>query len=1700
MSDIEDYDNPNHSLRPVRDEYDEEEEGSDSYDTRRRQYSDDDEEDEEDEDDNDNELRRDGFLVDDNEEEEMGGANEDEEERRRRRKRMKKKKRRHHHHHHNMPEEGGRGEEDELDEEDLALIAENASYHHQPSAGTGERRFKRLKRGRSRKEHTTEEGEELQAELDDLVGNEPSYPNAEDSMMAEEVGGGLREDRGYNDDLGLFGNDEEDDIDMEANDYRASRRMEREYGGGNVGQMNDDGGIGRGRSAAAAAMADREGAGGVSSFMLDSMDAIDEDTWMELQEIFGDGEEYSFAMESGRAKEGMLKEKSLAEVFEPAELEAKMMTQKDEEIRTTDIPERIQMRSTGADSLRPLSDDEINEEATWILGKLHRWHTRMETLRTSRSGDKNNAADSGSGMGSYGSGGNNDAGGALGWGDDAMGGGGGGGGGRFGDMPDYNDGPGANFGGSAGKADPGEKEKEFWPFKEADFMSERFLAGVLEVLKHMSHDFFEVPYIYQHCRELFVTPDSGADGNGGNNDGGGLSGDEPPTKEWLSVDDLWGLFDYEQQYRGFLSSRRYLKNMLRRLNGEGLEGSYEEGGEQSVGEKVISIENEMYASDLIASANCVEDFTDIMEWLQIEYSKEIRSWSQKQRVEVKRAKSIGVWEQMQREGIDKFILRLGISARQVGENVEVPGRHKADNSELTDMPSEMAREYVGLSFSSPDKVLIAAKSTFAQLLAVDPYIRRFVRSYCEEHACINVRPTDIGLRDVTHEEHPAFAFKFIKQKPVVEFTNTAQFLGLEKAVSDGLLKMQFSLTGDYRFDNQHMDQDNEMFEQDSERTARVLTKQLEMHIRSDDDAAGDELSETWNKLRVETLHMAIQKYMLPHIWREMSQKLQQQAFEYVAESCKRSLEKRVNMQTVTNSRMGPGELPRIVVVAGGGFDASSRGALRVVYVDEHGKYIEGFSADSMRSPSEYSDQTGDGVVPLLDLLGRQTTDVIAVAGMSLQTKRLFEDVKMAVDDHCQRSGDDIIVTYANDEVARLWWDSDKAREELPSLRKEERYCVSVARTLQDPLLEYAALGQEILKLDLHSAQRDVDQNALFGRLERAYINVVNRTGVDINELALYPHKQAILQYVSGLGPRKAQGILSKIGSGDKMLESRNDLITRRLCTRYVFVNCASFLRIRPAVGDILDDTRIHPQDYILAYKMALDALDIEEDVIDENNSGGSGRGRGKGKKADGPARYVAEVMQKSPEKLDDLDLVGYAEELKRKNLLKLETLQFIKQEMQHPNDDPREEFKGPNDKKVLEMLTGEIVGETIKEDGTTLVSGTIMRVQPKFAIVKLDSGLEGFINVACVADYRIEEVPDELSPGQTVVGVINRVDLEKMSLDVSIRQSDVNQACNRSQETIPDAKLVDRFFDIDAETTLRERAKALKQKTTARMRTIPHPLFKPFNGREAEQYLASRPRGDCVIRPSSRGTDHIAITWKVGEGLFQHIDVLEKGKPNEAALGLTFAVGASVYTDLDELVAFHVDPIVRKLEEVKRNPKFYDPETDPLYASQPVADILGTNDYSEDYKSRRQNLWETRIARHLDTLAQSTGRGSYCISLSLTKPGALVLAFKPTPTYQGVKKWTARVEPNEFKLGDRGRYPDITGLINGFKSMQTSGAGAGGGGGSSRSSRPSRGYNSGRSGGGGGGGWGSSRAAPSSSGWGERPSASNKNDNHGWNI
>lgn len=106
-------------------------------------------------------------------------------------------------------------------------------------------------------------------------------------------------------------------------------------------------------------------------------------------------------------------------------------------------------------------------------------------------------------------------------------------------------------------------------------------------------------------------------------------------------------------------------------------------------------------------------------------------------------------------------------------------------------------------------------------------------------------------------------------------------------------------------------------------------------------------------------------------------------------------------------------------------------------------------------------------------------------------------------------------------------------------------------------------------------------------------------------------------------------------------------------------------------------------------------------------------------------------------------------------------------------------------------------------------------------------------------------------------------------------------------------------------------------------RVIKHPLFRSFNAAQAQEYLGSQARGDCVIRPSSLGLDHLAVTWKVSDNVYQHIDVLEMDKENEFSVGKTLKIaGKYSYSDLDELIVNHVKAMARKVDELMLHDKF----------------------------------------------------------------------------------------------------------------------------------------------------------------------------------
>lgn len=206
--------------------------------------------------------------------------------------------------------------------------------------------------------------------------------------------------------------------------------------------------------------------------------------------------------------------------------------------------------------------------------------------------------------------------------------------------------------------------------------------------------------------------------------------------------------------------------------------------------------------------------------------------------------------------------------------------------------------------------------------------------------------------------------------------------------------------------------------------------------------------------------------------------------------------------------------------------------------------------------------------------------------------------------------------------------------------------------MQDPLLTISQLfnhDRDILSLKLHPMQQTIiaasgtrnseDCERLRRMLEIEFVNTTNDVGVDLNRCNQQSHTANVLQFVAGLGARKAQHILrvlrherlelkSKLLPEEKSLatypvvKNRLSLVTKCSLGRRVFINCAGFIkfdvdRIAKEIDEdehaqdsqsnnddeanyteILDSTRIHPETYEWARKMAVDALDFDEENVE----------------------------------------------------------------------------------------------------------------------------------------------------------------------------------------------------------------------------------------------------------------------------------------------------------------------------------------------------------------------------------------------------------------------------------------------------------------------------------------------------------------------
>lgn len=205
---------------------------------------------------------------------------------------------------------------------------------------------------------------------------------------------------------------------------------------------------------------------------------------------------------------------------------------------------------------------------------------------------------------------------------------------------------------------------------------------------------------------------------------------------------------------------------------------------------------------------------------------------------------------------------------------------------------------------------------------------------------------------------------------------------------------------------------------------------------------------------------------------------------------------------------------------------------------------------------------------------------------------VFDDLKAAVAD-LEADGQishQVDVELVNNELAKVYMDSKRAQTDFPDYPLLLRQAISVARRLLDPLLEFSQLcnqDDEILCMKFHPLQDMVTKEELLTALTFEFVNRANEVGVDVNRCLEHSHTASVLQFVCGLGPRKAMHLLKILRQNGSILENRTKLVTLCHMGPKVFMNCAGFIKIDTAkvaeksevYVEVLDGSRVHPETY-----------------------------------------------------------------------------------------------------------------------------------------------------------------------------------------------------------------------------------------------------------------------------------------------------------------------------------------------------------------------------------------------------------------------------------------------------------------------------------------------------------------------------------------
>ncbi|KAK0416608.1 hypothetical protein QR680_012588 [Steinernema hermaphroditum] len=1068
----------------------------------------------------------------------------------------------------------------------------------------------------------------------------------------------------------------------------------------------------------------------------------------------------------------------------------------------------------------------------------------------------------------------------------------------------------------------------------------------------------------------------------------------------LEIGDLWRIFIYDEKWCLLQQSKEKLLKLMHRM--QIYHDEFPVGPEKGRSKRPIT-ENDFLRVEGVGS---FDELNDVRLHFELYYGPEIKhmtNWEirkdyennpekEDEEVKYKLSGRQDKYTLCVQCGLEDLSLRFGLTPEQFAENLDWK---KHEVSQEPKDPLSLASEYCSENFSNPEDVLKGALYMLAKQLSREPVVRSKWRDIFRQRAMINCRPTKKG-RDEIDINHPLYSKRYLREKPVGDLEKT-DYLVMWQGKKNGLI--DFSIIADKS--------------DDAIRKTTMVDVVLEDQIFYRDEFSDS--VEQWNQLRRDAVAMCINEFLIPKYVTEMHEKLLQEAKDVALKQLQASLWNKLKtaafkpdpenamLEDDDDEIADPNSVRIMSIVQSLERDQASFGVL----IDQDGQVIETIRLTNLTTrrhpnrPVETGRKNQD-IDKFKQFVARKKPHIIGIAAENLDTMWIKQDLETAIRELVEESElrRMINVDYVDNEVCKIYMNSKMAQSEFPDYPLTLRQAVSLARVILDPLVEYSHLcnaDEDILCLSLHPLQSEFSKEELKFTIDLEFINRVNEVGVDVNRCLELPHQANLVQFICGLGPRKADHLLKMIRQ-QEVLESRTKLVVGCKMGPNVFMNCAGFIKIdvhhvadrTDSYVEVLDGSRVHPETYEWARKMAIDALEIEDGVD--------------------PSSAIEEILQ-NPERLRDLDLDAFADELARQNFGNRSiTLYDIRAELTCRYKDLRLPYEPPDRTTVFYLLAkeapetfceGKLVcakvqnvvhrkpkneqpaGDLAVRHGEVFRCSVCYRTgfydmpdvfahidsgscpgTPVGVRVRFDNGLSGFIPNKLLSDKNDQfmDPSTRVREGQPIWGKITKIDFDRIQCDLSCRTSDLAEVKSN----------VDMYFDRQACDEDEEAERRSKQRKTTHSnfvkRVISHQAFHNVSFKDAERILQDLNQGEAIIRPSSKSAHHLTITWKVANGIYQHIDVEEQDKDQLFSLGKKLLIAGENFEDLDEILARYVQPMANYAQEII------------------------SHKYAVDLKAEQREAIERRLS---EEKRQTPKRIPYVFCPSVELPGKFVISYLP---------------------------------------------------------------------------------------------------------